>query len=114
MLPGQKNAGDKAVSIGTSEFKKMVDTIRKYEYFNLSKKVTGLNYFKKNLQRSAYANKNLTKGSKLKYTDITFLRPFSINGINFDSIFDNSNIVFLKNNIKKDSLIRSKDLLIKK
>lgn len=102
---GQKDAGDKAVSIGTKKFREMVDLIRVFEKFNVNKTPVNLNYFKKNMLKSPYASRNLKKGSIISKNDVNFIRPFNKSGLNFQKLFERKKYKLLKD-IKKDELIK--------
>jgi sialic acid synthase SpsE len=104
---GQKDAGDKAVSIGTKKFKEMVDLIRIFEEFNVGKTPVNLNYFKKNMLRSTYASKNLKKGSIINQNDVNFIRPFNKGGFDFQKLFVRKKYRLLKD-VKKNELIKNK------
>lgn len=102
-----KRAGDYSLSINEKNFKIMVKKIK--QNLNIigtvrEKEYPCEKYFKKTLRRSLYFSKNLKKNYKLKYLDISFLRPYNKSGVDLK---DYSKFVGrkLKSNVKKNQLI---------
>ncbi len=107
-----KLAGDYKLSIGAKEMKKLSEQI-KFNFETIGKKRVDLykseKSFFKQLRRSIYYNKDLTKDYKLKKNDIIFIRPFNKYGIkieNYKKIIGKK----LKFSVKKNQIIKAKDI----
>ena len=107
-----KLAGDYKLSITADEMKKLSQLI-KLNFESIGKKRVNLYKseipFIKQLRRSIYYSKNLIKNQKLKKDDFIFIRPFDKRGVkieNYKKIIGKR----LKFSVKKNQIIKSKDL----
>lgn len=107
-INSKKNSADRELSIKSNDFlimkKKIEEAIEM-----LGKKTKKLfkweKYYKKNLRRSVYFNKDIRKGSIVKKSDFLILRPFSNKGIDQTKII-NFSAFQAKRNYKKFSLFK--------
>ena len=96
---------DHKLSLNPQDMRHMVYSIKNLD------KIIGINrkkvsqdekINKENLRRSFYYIKNLKKGSKVNFSDIKYVRPFSSLGFNYLSTYKKK----LKKNVYKHSLVK--------
>tara|TARA_Y100000590_G_scaffold468827_1_gene653351 strand:- start:277 stop:1284 length:1008 start_codon:yes stop_codon:yes gene_type:complete len=97
---------DHKISANPKEFKELVkfsndiyEMLGKFQKFPKKSETKNI----KNFRRSPYANKDISKGSKIYFNDITWLRPIKISACNNIKLIKNKKAT---NNIKKGDLIK--------